>query len=380
MKTKLFFLSIIVAALTLPTVSFAQTDDFDLEYGPWVTNLTESSFDVLLTTSKDVFTWVEVDIDGQTQCYYQVVAGRRSYGRSHDIHVSGLKAGQTYSYRIRGREVVDDVNPYKLQYGRDECIERDCQITTLDCAKDACRFVVVNDIHFNDEAYRTLTRDMQGQDFLVLNGDIVSYNTCIDSTIKHITQPIESISRHMPIYYVRGNHETRGREAYKFPGLFPTPTGEAYYTFRQGPVAFIVLNGGEDKPDGDREYFGMADFDAYRSRELLWLQQAVQDPNFKDAPQKVCLMHIPTAATDDAWYSQLQLCELFMPVLNEAGIDLMISAHLHEYVLYPAGSLGNAYPIFVNDNCERLEVIGTAESLSLRSYDTDGHLTHSLDL
>src|SRR5690625_5315672 len=66
---------------------------------------------------------------------------------------------------------------------------------------------------------------------------------------------------------------------------FPTPSGKPYFTFRQGPVFFLFLDGGEDKPDSDIEYGGLSYFDEYREEQAEWLQQVVESEEFKSAPR-----------------------------------------------------------------------------------------------
>ena len=108
-------------------------------------------------------------------------------------------------------------------------------------------------------------------------GDIVSYAKSIDTVMVHTFGPVADIVKDIPVVFARGNHEGRGADSYLVPGLFDTPTGEPYYIFRRGPVAFVVLDGGEDKPDSSVEYSGLADYDAYRQAELEWLRGAVKD-------------------------------------------------------------------------------------------------------
>ena len=55
----------------------------------------------------------------------------------------------------------------------------------------------------------------------------------------------------IPMYYTRGNHETRGAFATEFQRYFSPKEENIYYTFRQGPICFVVLDTGEDKPDSD---------------------------------------------------------------------------------------------------------------------------------
>ncbi|MFB0973265.1 MAG: serine/threonine protein phosphatase, partial [Bacteroidales bacterium] len=75
----------------------------------------------------------------------------------------------------------------------------------------------------------------------------------------------------IPILFARGNHENRGADSYDFLKLFPTSTGNAYYTFRQGPAFFAVLDGDEDKPDSDIRNLGLSCYDQFREDEAVWL-------------------------------------------------------------------------------------------------------------
>src|SRR3546814_1023557 len=95
-----------------------------------------------------------------------------------------------------------------------------------------------------------------------------------------------------PMYYARGNHETRGTFANSFPNYFPTTSGQLYYLFRRGPVCFVVLVCGEDKPDSDIEYSGIVNMDAYRTQQAEWLKAALQQTEYRDAHYKVLIRHM----------------------------------------------------------------------------------------
>ena len=109
-----------------------------------------------------------------------------------------------------------------------------------------------------------------------------------------------------------------------------------------------MLDCGEDKPDSDVEYYGLADYDAYRIEECEWLKKAVQSEEFRSASARVVLLHVPP--TTGTWHGNVHLNELFMPVLNEAGVDLMLCGHEHRCSVHPAGERGARFPIVINDN------------------------------
>ena len=317
----------VVSALS---VSGVGARSFDIVYGPWIQNVTESELTLMWTTEGKSLSWVEVAPDdgtpfeaAQRPRFYQTVAGKRFTGTFHCVKIGGLEPGVTYRYRIVGKEVVDDSDPYGSIYGKEAVLRPGGTVKTLDYNAESCRFSMVNDIHDNASKYISLVGPVKDEpvDFLLLNGDIVSYATSIDTVIAHTFGPVADIVRDIPVFFARGNHEGRGADSYLIPGLFRTPTGEFYYVFRQGPVAFVVMDGGEDKPDSSVEYSGLADYDSYRQAELEWLREAVRDPLFAEAPVKVAICHIPLIDNASSWYSQAWLAKNFTPVLNEAALS-----------------------------------------------------------
>lgn len=376
-----------VCALLVVTAATASASN--LLYGPWVHNVDEHGFTVLWVTAEPSLDYVEIAPDDGSAFeakarprYYQTANGRRTMGRYHTVRVDGLEPGTSYRYRLVGKVLTDGSNPYQLIFGRLRLIsnrKRTCKVRTFDAKAEVCRFSQFNDIHFDDARFTALAKpvDLDKTDFIVLNGDIVSFSQHIDSVARHSIVPITEQAERVPLVYARGNHEGRGLDFDKVYSLFPTSTGEFWYSFRQGPAAFIVLDGGEDKPDSSHEYAGTADYDAYRQRETEWLKQAVKDPSFVSAPVKICIVHIPTVAYKNSWYSQLWITENWAPILEKAGIDLMLSAHHHKWICSEAGQDGKGYPLLVNSNMERMDVVVTKDGIDVKTYDVNGNLCHT---
>ena len=359
----------------------------NLLYGPWVHTISETGFTVLWVTEKPSLDYVELAPGDGTAFeakarsrYYETSQGRRVSGRYHCVRIDSLEPGKSYRYRIVGKVLEDGSNPYRLVFGTTRQItpKEDQTVRTLNSKAEVCRFSVMNDIHFDDARFSKLASgiDTENSDFILLNGDIVSYCNEIDSLLKHTIAPITKQAARLPIIYTRGNHETRGTDFDKILPLFPTPTGEFWYSFRQGPAAFIVLDAGEDKPDSNHEYAGTADFDNYRARETEWLKSAVKDPSFTSAPVKICIVHIPTFSNKKSWYSQKWITENWATILEKAGIDLMISAHHHKWIYSEGGQDGKAYPVLVNSNMERMDVVVSSKEISIKTYDQTGALCH----
>ena len=357
----------IVLALLLCGIAANAGVYLEVKYGPWVTNVSETGFDVVWVTPDVSLAAVAVFPDDGTSYYaqvrprfYETVVGRRVARKYHRIHVDGLQPGTDYRYRIFGKEQLSIDPSYALNYGGERDLCKEFKVRTLDKKAESCEFSIVNDIHANAERYRKLLAplDRKETDFVVLNGDMVNSSHKIDTVIKYTYDVVKQYIAELPVFYVNGNHETRGSEFHLLPNIVGTPTGTYYYTFRQGPVAFLVLDGAEDKPDDSVEYSGTADFDRYRAEELEWLKQAVKDPEFNSAPYRIVFVHIPPLARQDAWYGEKQLHDKFLPVLNEAKVDLMVSGHTHRTFYHPIQSDGNNFPILEQgyDSAVRLDL------------------------
>ena len=145
--------------------------------------------------------------------------------------------------------------------------------------------------------------------------------------------------------------------------------------FRQGPVCFVVLDCGEDKPDSDIEYYGITAYDDYRTRQAEWLREALHSDLYRQAPFKVIVCHMPPFG---GWHGELDIARKFIPLLNEARPDVYLTAHLHEYVRHAAGTDGVGFPLIVNSNRTLLKGDATADRLTLRIFDTAGKETDRL--
>ena len=202
---------------------------------------------------------------------------------------------------------------------------------------------------------------------MVLNGDMTSM---IESERQlfdgYLRSASELFAANVPFCFVRGNHENRGAFSYRASDYFPTPTGRFYYTFRHGPAFFVVLDCGEDKPDNDIEYSGLADFDRYRETEADWLKGVVASEEFRQAPLRIVLLHIPPLHYD--WHGGREIQRLFMPLLQGAGVDLMLCGHLHKAFYTAAGEDKYDFPVLINSNreCVRVTVEGRKIEAEIR--------------
>src|SRR5690625_36964 len=359
-----------------------------IKHGPYLQNVGKNEVTILWVTTKNAMSWVEVAPDDGSHFYaderpqyFQTENGRKLVGKLHRITIKGLEEATTYRYRIYSREVFDNLH-WDTSFGKVVASNpyRTFNFTTLDPNKSGYSFTVVNDIHEDPDALEDLLShvDLEERDFVVYNGDMMTHINSEEHLFKgFMDKTVELFASHKPFYYARGNHETRGPFSTRFMDFFPTPSGKPYFTFRQGPVFFLFLDGGEDKPDSDIEYGGLSYFDEYREEQAEWLQQVVESEEFKSAPQKVAIIHIPPYTS--TWYGTLEVERLFAPILNEAGIDLMISGHTHRHGFIPKGEKGNQFPILINGNREVLDVQVQPSGMHIQIKDREGNLKHEFD-
>lgn len=158
-----------------------------------------------------------------------------------------------------------------------------------------------------------------------------------------------------PFFYVRGNHETRGHYARHLKKYLDLPNDKYYYASTIGDVRFIVIDGGEDKADTSRHYYGLADFDTYRLEQLQWLKKEVDSEDFKKASFRIIITHMPIIKNKNNWYGMEFLAKHYGPILQNAGIDIMISGHLHRNNWLSAEQSGFDYPVIISSHNHYVE-------------------------
>lgn len=388
MKKTFFVLLASLLATAMPAaVSAADIPRVSTECGPWVVGVTESEMTVVWISTERSMGWVEIAPDDgasfyaeERPRYYEDFLGRHLVSRVHHVRITGLKAGTAYRYRIYQQGIDDSghIPVLGTVTASDVYSRAPYRIRTLDASKAECRFLVVNDIHARDSILHAHVKDVKGadHDFVVFNGDMSSLMGSItDLEEAYLKRAVKEFATDMPLFFVRGNHETRGPGAMEFLNLYPTPTNQPYYMFRHGPAAFVVLDSGEDKPDSDIEYGGTAAYDAYREHEAEWLRATVAGEEFRSAPVKIALLHVPPEK-GMGWHGSNELKRLLIPILNEAGVDVMLSGHLHTYGFRKAGECGTDFPVLVNSNNDRLEVRVTKSRIEIDVIDATGRTIH----
>jgi len=354
-----------------------------INHGPYLQHLSTDEVTVVWTTNTDCISWVEAyEFDGSTfyqkerPKYFSSSDGLKTIGKIHKVTLLDLKPATRYAYRIFSREVVSKTynNPIFGRTDASEVYQRQpLFFTTVNADKEKTSVIVLADVHNGSAKIGSLLKDvsLDEMDFLVTNGDFVgTFNKEEDIFDGGLDTLADLFASAKPVYVVRGNHETRGTMAPVFKDYFYFPENKFYYTFNSGKTLFLVLDCGEDKPDSDKEYNNLVDFDAYRSQQARWLKQVVASEKFKSAEHVIVFLHMPPFFPGrNPWHGEMEMREKLVPILNGAGIDLMISGHTHRYAFIDKNQEGNNFPIIVmNNNC-RMDL--TIDKSGIKAKTTD---------
>jgi 3',5'-cyclic AMP phosphodiesterase CpdA len=267
------------------------------------------------------------------------------------VRITDLTPDSAYYYRT-GTLPIDFQGAYKIVPGTPVLSE----IHSFRTAgpKSASSFAVINDTHENHTAFALLAAkiDALNPAVTVWNGDLCNFLEQMPKMVQSLLNPGKSrfaVSR--PFLFTPGNHDYRGVLARELPRILmtrePTERDSKYwklnrnYAVRQGDIALIGLDTGEDKPDWRSEWGQLAQFTPYRELQAKWLADVLERPDIQAAPFIVAFCHIPLF--DDApdanpgdlaegyasW--QRQCHDLWSPLFEKHGVQLVVTAHQHKF-------------------------------------------------
>jgi acid phosphatase type 7 len=159
--------------------------------------------------------------------------------------------------------------------------------------------------------------------------------------------------------FVRGNHETRGPMARRLTDYSPGRNERFYWSFDHGPAHFVVLDSGEDKPDTDKEYAGLVNFTPYREEQAEWLRADLVGDAARRAKFRIVFSHQPSAFGSLDHFGVKEIQRLWDPIINEAGVQLWLSGHIHDFMQRAPHEGGdNVYHAVINpkDGTTRVDV------------------------
>ena len=298
------------------------------------------------------------------------------------VRLEGLKPGTKYCYRTV-TESYDTKKPEVKKSGVRT-------FTTLDPAAGKCKFSVWNDTHKHYDTVKKLEEMTTAGDFLFLNGDICNdWHTEEDIPETLLENGGIEMSAKHPLFFVRGNHDIRGAYAGKMEEYCAMPEDKPWYAFRQGPVAFICMDTGEDKPDDHPYLFGRVACEPMRKEQAEWLAKVIEQPEMKNAPYRVLFCHIPlrwTNETEKRSYDShsKRSRDLWHDSLVKWKAQVVVSGHMHRTALIdPTDDFPYAQLVGGGPKMDSATVItGEADEkeFTLKCTKLDKSLAHELKL
>jgi acid phosphatase type 7 len=388
-RGSLRFFPIMFCVLMIQGNNAISQEPLAISHGPYLIDPGENAMTVVWFTNTECVSWVEYCGDDNHGVFpiwggYPQIAKASSNGlidantKRHSIRISNLEPGTKYRYRAVSKEILE-FDPYEVLYG-DTVVSEVLEFETLDPGKMDFSFGVVTDVHERGLKLDTLLQStaVDSLDMMFYTGDILNwigeedriFNGFLDVSVKHF-------AKEKPFIFTRGNHETRGPNARGLISYFPHSSGKFYYSFTQGNVHFLIMDSGEDKADSHPVYAGLVDFDAYRDEQTKWLKKAVQSDDFENALYRIVLVHIPVFSGSSG-HGATDITENWGPVLNDAGIDLLISGHHHRYSRIERAEGKNLFPIMVVGQDMVLKTDVSHEQLSLVVRDINGGIVDTM--
>lgn len=377
----------IFAAMLIGLSFNVQAENIKILHGPYLQNVRETEATFVWEVNNPSIGWVELAPDDGSHFYatprtkyFNTKSGVKMTSQLHAVKITGLQPGTTYRYRVYAQEVLSHEG-WRVHYGdiaaTNVYSQKPLTFTTRDTKKSTTSFIILNDVHARKDVITPLLNfaKYKEREMVFFNGDMVSQFTDEQTIFDgFMDESIQVFAKEKPLYYVRGNHETRGPFATHFQDYFNPRENHIYGTLQDGPIFFILLDTGEDKPDSDLEYAGITDYDNYRTEQVEWLKQVIASEAFKQAKFKVVIGHIPPVPEKGAWHGTREVMEKFVPILNKGGVDIMICGHLHQHV-YVEPSEKVHFPVLVNSNnaCVLAETKGN--ELNVKVIGLDGKVT-----
>jgi len=246
------------------------------------------------------------------------------------------------------------------------------------------KFLLLPDVHNHNYPALKAAESAGEFDFAVILGDAVSELSSEDDILSILRLSNGVTDGTVPVFFVRGNHETRGRLTSSLKDYIGLPDDSFYYTFNYGPIGGVVLDTGEDKSDDHIEYAGLARYTEYKKQEAEWLKNLCDGGYFEtnNFMYNIVFGHIALEEIEEG--DNLQS---ILNVLNGEDIDIQFAGHNHRCSFTEVSGEHN-FPIVRSGGREDLlgfkynasVVIMNNEGIFIKSYNQKGEKIFEKDI
>lgn len=278
------------------------------------------------------------------------------------VLLTDLKPDTAYRYRTVTTPILSYPNAYRIKVGAP--VVGAVRTFRTPGESGVSRIAVINDTHMRWTPFERVTdkvRELKPA-FCVWNGDATNSSETKTEAARAFYGPEvarRDYAAEIPYAFVYGNHDLRGKFAPHLSELVmdraPSereardfPLGHSF-AIRQGQLAVIGLDTGEDKTDDHPQMYGHATYDAYRQAQADWLARTLRRPDIASAPFVVVCCHIPLfdprpnayqgtprdfRASDGHYFGanwSPASARAWGPILSRHGVQLVVAAHEHRY-------------------------------------------------
>lgn len=282
-----------------------------------------------------------------------------------EVRLEGLKPATKYWYRTITTPFTDYKNIYDAKLG-ESVVSSVYSFTTLGNGA-VSHFCMMSDTHAQWKPFQMIVKKVKelAPAAIVWNGDATNTTQKKETAVRIFLDPPiadKDYSTNIPTFFVSGNHDFRGswiskKEEVVQPRHPAERSGSQWdlkwnFAVRCGDIAMIGMDTGEDKPDDHPKWFGLANFTPYRKAQAKWLEEQLARPEIASAKFKVLFCHIPlfprnekeslppwdgtTVHPEGFAYWSRECRDLWAPIFEKAGVQLVVCGHKHRFDYFPA--------------------------------------------
>ncbi len=307
-------------------------------HGPWLTNPKADGITITWISCDKQAAGVDYREKGTeqfTRVWCDVKGGMVDYTKDlHVMHLTGLKPDTEYEYRF-----VSNLDQYVTAYHRVITEGREIYtFRTINPKKDKYKAFLTCDLHGAGRMFDDMlaASDAEDADFYFFVGDTVDDNVNM-FRFNTVHGFLDDITRRWgtrkPSIFLRGNHDSWGRERYQYTDYFAQPDGKTYQAFRQGPVLWIAL----DSLAVLKENLQVEHMEKYMQEQADWLKELKKSKDWKESKFRIVMSHYAPFATQ-SYHTAPFLDEVLNDKSAAGRIHLYFAGHMHQYYRINAGT------------------------------------------
>ncbi|MBE6617775.1 MAG: metallophosphoesterase [Ruminococcaceae bacterium] len=317
-------------------------------------------YEILVNTNENGIIAVEID----NEKYYEENSGPLSSEKNYaKIRVPQSALDLAKRYTVVFRKTVERKSYFPVFC---DAVETDFNFRPL-AKSDNINIYHISDVHYRfDVGVKTASFFGEDTDLFVVNGDIGEVDEM--NHYREVARFVGDISKgEVPVLFVRGNHDTRGKLAEMYADYFPANGKNTYFEFDVGPLYGVALDCGEDKRDSHAEYGGANAFEPFRRRETKYFESLMPSDKLTFAVSHVCPAQ--TAHSKDSGFAiEGDIYEKWVAELERLGVKFMLCGHVHRAYLLKKNDenslMPHGFPVVVGSAYYEDDLWGTALTIS----------------